>query len=159
VIGRWVASTEITLSDGRRLAAEKASPAAFAALQRVREQHVFGTGTAAAIVVPPGPDAEEVVLLNPRITDASTETDEQYEGCPSFLPSSWAMTTWRGSVESAVPIPLDAYTHIAATFDARSPPCTSTAGNAQRSAGLHGDVAGRAPPVVTSRAAPAAPLT
>ncbi|MGP3962422.1 LamG-like jellyroll fold domain-containing protein [Nonomuraea sp. 3N208] len=39
--------------------------------------------TSAAIVVPPGPDAEA------------------------------------GSVESAVPIPLDAYTHIAATFDGK----------------------------------------
>jgi hypothetical protein len=44
--------------------------ALFAAPQRVREQHVFGIGWAAAIVVPPGPDAEAVVLLNPRITGA-----------------------------------------------------------------------------------------
>jgi peptide deformylase len=70
--------------------------ALFAALQRVRELHVFGKGVgvaapqigigrAAAIVVPPGPDAEAIVLLNPRIIDASTETDEQYEGCLSFF--------------------------------------------------------------------------
>ncbi|MGW4412379.1 peptide deformylase, partial [Nonomuraea sp. NPDC004702] len=70
--------------------------ALFAALQRVRELHVFakgvglaapqiGIGQAAAIVVPPDPDAEAIVLLNPRITNASTETDEQYEGCLSFF--------------------------------------------------------------------------
>ncbi|MEQ4725017.1 peptide deformylase [Nonomuraea sp. B19D2] len=70
--------------------------ALFAALQRVREQHVFGKGMglaapqigigrAAAIVIPPDPDAEAIVLLNPRITEASTETDEQYEGCLSFF--------------------------------------------------------------------------
>ncbi|WUE13533.1 peptide deformylase (plasmid) [Nonomuraea sp. NBC_00507] len=70
--------------------------ALFAALQRVREQHVFGKGMglaapqigigrAAAIVVPPDPDADAVVLLNPRVTDACAETDEQYEGCLSFF--------------------------------------------------------------------------
>ena len=30
-------------------------------------------------------DAEPVVLLNPRIVDESSETDEQYEGCLSFF--------------------------------------------------------------------------
>ncbi|WP_433259481.1 peptide deformylase (plasmid) [Streptosporangium sp. CA-135522] len=70
--------------------------ALFAALQRVREQHVFGKGMglaapqigigrAAAIVIPPDPDADAIVLLNSRVTDASTETDEQYEGCLSFF--------------------------------------------------------------------------
>ncbi|WP_245642592.1 peptide deformylase [Nonomuraea candida] len=77
-------------------AAGEVIDALFAALQRVREQHVFGKGMglaapqigigrAAAIVIPPDPDADPVVLLNPRITDASTETDEQYEGCLSFF--------------------------------------------------------------------------
>ncbi|GGT04469.1 hypothetical protein GCM10010156_72830 [Planobispora rosea] len=77
-------------------AAGEVIDALFAALARVREQHVFGKGMglaapqigigrAAAIVIPPDPDAEAVVLLNPRITDASTETDEQYEGCLSFF--------------------------------------------------------------------------
>lgn len=67
-----------------------------AAMQRVREQHVFGKGMglaapqigvsrAAAIVQPPGDDADPIVLLNPRVFDASTETDEQYEGCLSFF--------------------------------------------------------------------------
>ena len=68
--------------------------ALFAALQRVREHHVFGKGVglaapqigigrAAAIVVPP--DADAIVLLNPLIADACAETDEQYEGCLSFF--------------------------------------------------------------------------
>jgi peptide deformylase len=50
----------------------------FAALQRVRVHHVFGKGMrlaapqigigqAAAIVIPPDPDADAVVLLNPRV--------------------------------------------------------------------------------------------
>ncbi|MEV1005142.1 peptide deformylase [Nonomuraea sp. NPDC050202] len=70
--------------------------ALFAALQRVREHHVFGKGMglaapqigigrAAAIVIPPDPDADALVLLNPRVTDACAETDEQYEGCLSFF--------------------------------------------------------------------------
>lgn len=68
----------------------------FAALQRVREHHVFGKGMglaapqigisrAAAIVQPPGLDAEPLVLLNPRVISASTDVDEQYEGCLSFF--------------------------------------------------------------------------
>ncbi|MGH3242005.1 MAG: peptide deformylase [Spirillospora sp.] len=68
----------------------------FAAMQRVREHHVFGKGMglaapqigidrAAAIVAPPDPDAEPMVLLNPRVIGASAETDEQYEGCLSFF--------------------------------------------------------------------------
>ena len=50
----------------------------FAALQRAGEQHVFSKGTgvaapqigiprAAAIVIPPDPGAEPVVMLNPRV--------------------------------------------------------------------------------------------
>ncbi|GAA0848772.1 peptide deformylase [Streptosporangium amethystogenes subsp. fukuiense] len=77
-------------------AASEVIDALFAALQRVREHHVFGKGMglaapqvgigrAAAIVIPPDPDADPVVLLNPRITDACAETDEQYEGCLSFF--------------------------------------------------------------------------
>ncbi|WP_211258894.1 peptide deformylase [Spirillospora albida] len=68
----------------------------FAAMQRVREHHVFGKGMglaapqiginrAAAIVQPPDPDAEPLVLLNPRVIGTSAETDEQYEGCLSFF--------------------------------------------------------------------------
>lgn len=67
-----------------------------AAMQRVREHHEFGKGMglaapqigidrAAAVVTPPEPEAEPLVLLNPRIINASTETDEQYEGCLSFF--------------------------------------------------------------------------
>ncbi|RMI46844.1 formylmethionine deformylase [Actinomadura harenae] len=68
----------------------------FAAMQRVREHHVFGkgmglaapqigVGRAAAVVQPPGDDADPIVLLNPRVVDASPDTDEQYEGCLSFF--------------------------------------------------------------------------
>jgi peptide deformylase len=68
----------------------------FSAMQRVREHHVFGKGMglaapqigidrAAAIVQPPDPEAEPLVLLNPRVISVSTETDEQYEGCLSFF--------------------------------------------------------------------------
>jgi peptide deformylase len=68
----------------------------FAALQRVREHHVFGKGMgvaapqigisrAAAIVIPPDTDAEPLVLLNPSVISESGETDEQYEGCLSFF--------------------------------------------------------------------------
>lgn len=44
----------------------------------------IGISRAVAIVQPPG-DAPAVILLNPRITDHSDETDEQYEGCLSFF--------------------------------------------------------------------------
>jgi peptide deformylase len=68
----------------------------FAALQRVREHHVFGKGMgiaapqigiarAAAIVIPPNPEAEPLILLNPQVISESAETDEQYEGCLSFF--------------------------------------------------------------------------
>lgn len=68
----------------------------FAALQRAGEQHVFskgmgvaapqvGIGRAAAIVMPPEPGAEPVVMLNPAIISESAEEDEQYEGCLSFF--------------------------------------------------------------------------
>ncbi|HEU5156674.1 MAG TPA: peptide deformylase [Streptosporangiaceae bacterium] len=67
-----------------------------AAMQRVREHHVFGKGVglaapqigvnrAVAIVQPPGDDAEPIVLLNPRVIDESEESDEKYEGCLSFF--------------------------------------------------------------------------
>lgn len=66
------------------------------AMQRVREHHVFGKGMglaapqigvsrAAAIVQPPGDEAEPIVLLNPRIIDESEDSDEKYEGCLSFF--------------------------------------------------------------------------
>jgi peptide deformylase len=68
----------------------------FTAMQRVREQHVFGKGMglaapqinidrSAAIISPPDPDAEPLVLLNPHVVSESAEADEQYEGCLSFF--------------------------------------------------------------------------
>jgi peptide deformylase len=67
-----------------------------AALDRVGELHVFNKGmglaasqlgmdVAAAVVRPPEPDAEPLVLLNPKVVAESAESDEQYEGCLSFF--------------------------------------------------------------------------
>jgi peptide deformylase len=85
--------------EGRRVLAALRSAA-----ERVSEVHVFGKGLgvaapqvgidrAAAIVVPTGlVDAHgddltdmTIELLNPRIIEASRESDEQYEGCLSFF--------------------------------------------------------------------------
>jgi len=68
----------------------------FATLDRVGELHVFGKGVglaapqiglgwSAAIVRPPDAEDEPVVMLNPRVTAASSDVDEQYEGCLSFF--------------------------------------------------------------------------
>jgi len=76
--------------------AESVIAALFAALQRAAEQHVFskgmgvaapqvGIGRAAAIVIPPDPGAEPVVMLNPRVISESAQADDQYEGCLSFF--------------------------------------------------------------------------
>jgi peptide deformylase len=43
----------------------------------------LGLGWAAAVVRPP--DADAVVLLNPRVVGQSTDVDEHYEGCLSFF--------------------------------------------------------------------------
>ncbi|MET9917416.1 peptide deformylase [Streptomyces sp. NPDC006435] len=78
-----------------REAAEQAVEQMFSAMERIRQVHPFakgmglaapqiGIGRAAAVVQPPG-DAPAVVMLNPRITDHSSEADEQYEGCLSFF--------------------------------------------------------------------------
>jgi peptide deformylase len=67
----------------------------FAAMERIGQVHPFargmglaapqiGIGRAAAVVQPPG-DAPAIILLNPRITTRSDETDDQYEGCLSFF--------------------------------------------------------------------------
>ncbi|MEH1101868.1 peptide deformylase [Micromonospora sp. CPCC 205561] len=67
-----------------------------AALARLDELHPFSKGVgiaapqlgldrAAAVVRPPDRSAEPVVLLNPRVVDASPDSDEQYEGCLSFF--------------------------------------------------------------------------
>jgi peptide deformylase len=68
----------------------------FGALHRAGEQHVFSKGMgvaapqagiprAAAIVLPPDPGAEPVVMLNPRVISESAQEDEQFEGCLSFF--------------------------------------------------------------------------
>ncbi|AUS79102.1 helix-turn-helix domain-containing protein [Actinoalloteichus sp. AHMU CJ021] len=72
---------------------------------RVVRAHTFGKGMgvaapqlgierAAAIIRPPG-SSEPITLLNPRVIEASDDTDEQYEGCLSFF-----------DVRSLVPRPL-----------------------------------------------------
>ncbi|AVV45403.1 formylmethionine deformylase [Streptomyces sp. P3] len=65
------------------------------AMERIRRAHDFsgkGLGLAApqisidraaAVVTPPG--ADPIMLLNPRITSASDEMDEKFEGCLSFF--------------------------------------------------------------------------
>ncbi len=63
-------------------------------LERVGQVHNFakGLGLAApqinigrAAAVVRTPDGETVTLLNPRISDESADSDEQYEGCLSFF--------------------------------------------------------------------------
>ncbi|MCX4748018.1 peptide deformylase [Kitasatospora sp. NBC_01287] len=79
-----------------RGAAEQVIEKLFTAMERIGQVHPFakgmgiaapqiGIGRAAAIVQPACPDAPAIVLLNPRITDRSDETDEQFEGCLSFF--------------------------------------------------------------------------
>lgn len=45
----------------------------------------IGLPFSAAVVRPAETGAEPVVLLNPRVVNASPDTDEQYEGCLSFF--------------------------------------------------------------------------
>ena len=77
-------------------AEQQAVDALFAAMERIGRVHPFakgmglaapqiGFGRAAAAVQPPDPRADAIVLLNPRITEASEDSDEQYEGCLSFF--------------------------------------------------------------------------
>lgn len=74
--------------DARRVVAALPSTA-----ERVVEVHTFGRGLgiaapqigidqAAAIVRPRGGDT--ITLLNPRIVEESTQTDDRYEGCLRF---------------------------------------------------------------------------
>jgi peptide deformylase len=76
--------------------AREVAAALRAALERIGELYSFGKGMglaapqigmgyAAALVRPPDDEGETVVLLNPKVVGASTETDEQYEGCLSFF--------------------------------------------------------------------------
>ncbi|WP_246203557.1 peptide deformylase [Streptomyces tailanensis] len=75
-------------------AAREVVAALHAAADRAAKVHTFskGMGVAApqvgiarrvAIVRPL--DGDAIVLLNPTVVDASTEVDEQYEGCLSFF--------------------------------------------------------------------------
>ncbi|CAM5612390.1 peptide deformylase [Streptomyces californicus] len=75
--------------------AERITDELFAAMERIGQVHPFakgmgiaalqiGIGRAAAVIQPPG-DGPSVILLNPKITDRSSEMDEQYEGCLSFF--------------------------------------------------------------------------
>ncbi|MFE0103314.1 peptide deformylase [Streptomyces sp. NPDC059009] len=75
--------------------AERITDELFAAMDRIGQVHPFAKGMgiaapqigiarAAAVVQPPG-DAPAIILLNPKITTRSDETDEQYEGCLSFF--------------------------------------------------------------------------
>ncbi|MFJ1758602.1 peptide deformylase [Kitasatospora sp. NPDC088134] len=79
-----------------RGATEQVVEKLFTTMERIGQVHPFakgmgiaapqiGIGRAAAIVQPAEPGAPAIVLLNPRITDRSSETDEQYEGCLSFF--------------------------------------------------------------------------
>lgn len=79
-----------------REAAEQAVEMLFASIERIARVHTFakgmgiaapqiGIGRAAAVVQPAEAGAGAIVLLNPRITAASDESDEQYEGCLSFF--------------------------------------------------------------------------
>ncbi|MFD8481836.1 peptide deformylase [Kitasatospora sp. NPDC059673] len=79
-----------------RDAAEQVIGKLFTAMERIGQVHPFakgmgiaapqiGIGRAAAIVQPAEPGAPAIILLHPRITDRSTETDEQFEGCLSFF--------------------------------------------------------------------------
>lgn len=75
--------------DARRVIAQLVST-----MERVSQVHTFakgmgiaapqiGIGRAAAVVRLPSGDT--LTLLNPRVIDQSTETEEQYEGCLSFF--------------------------------------------------------------------------
>ncbi|MEU6442477.1 peptide deformylase [Streptomyces sp. NPDC047046] len=97
-----------------REAAEEAVEKLFTAMERISQVHPFakgmglaapqiGIGRAAAIVRPASADAPAIVLLNPRITDRSEETDEQFEGCLSFFDV-------RGSVPRPLRITVEAST-------------------------------------------------
>ncbi|WP_199781367.1 peptide deformylase [Streptomyces sp. SPB074] len=79
-----------------REVAEEVVEKLFTAMERIGQVHPFakgmglaapqiGIGRAAALVQPAAADAPAIVLLNPRITDRSEETDEQFEGCLSFF--------------------------------------------------------------------------
>ncbi|NJC69116.1 helix-turn-helix domain-containing protein [Planosporangium thailandense] len=68
----------------------------FTALDRVGSMHPFSKGMglaapqlnlswAVAVVRPSDPDAQPIILLNPRVLEVSPRSDERYEGCLSFF--------------------------------------------------------------------------
>ncbi|MFC9140904.1 peptide deformylase [Streptomyces bacillaris] len=76
--------------------AEQVIEQLFSAMERIGQVHPFakgmgiaapqiGVGRAAAVVQAPDPGTPAIVLLNPHITDRSSDADEQYEGCLSFF--------------------------------------------------------------------------
>jgi peptide deformylase len=76
--------------------AEQAVEMLFASMERIAQVHPFAKGMgiaapqigiarAAAVVQPAEQGAGAIVLLNPRVTAASDEMDEQFEGCLSFF--------------------------------------------------------------------------
>jgi peptide deformylase len=84
-----------TLPDDRA-AAEDTVAGLRTTLERLDTLHEFRKGVglaapqiglpwAAAVVRPPDPGAQLVVLLNPRVVGVSSDADEQYEGCLSFF--------------------------------------------------------------------------
>lgn len=90
--------------DARRAVAQLAST-----LERVAQTHSFSKGMglaapqigiarAVALAAPAG--RETITLINPRIIDTSTETDEQYEGCLSFF-------DYRGTVPRPLTIDVE----------------------------------------------------
>ena len=75
--------------DARRVVAQLMST-----MERVSQSHTFakgmglaapqiGIGRSAALIRTP--DGQTLTLLNPRIIEQSTDTDERYEGCLSFF--------------------------------------------------------------------------
>ena len=65
-------------------------------LDRVQALHPFvkgvalaapqiGVNVAVAVVRPADSEAAQIILLNPRVVDESSEADEQFEGCLSFF--------------------------------------------------------------------------
>jgi peptide deformylase len=75
--------------DARRVVAQLHST-----MERVATAHTFGKGMGLAapqigidrsVALVRTPDGEAFTLLNPRVIEESSETDEQYEGCLSFF--------------------------------------------------------------------------
>ncbi|MFJ7280596.1 peptide deformylase [Kitasatospora sp. NPDC098663] len=79
-----------------RAAAQAVIDELFTAVDRIGRVHSFAKGMglaapqigiprAAALVLPPTAVTDPIILLNPKVTAVSDETDEQYEGCLSFF--------------------------------------------------------------------------